>query len=157
MTEIRPASPSDVPRILDFIRSLAEYEKLLHEVEATEALLHEALFGQDAVANCLIGELGGEPVGFALYFRTFSTFLGKPGLYLEDLFVEPEHRGRGVGKALLVRLAQIAHERGYGRVEWSVLDWNAPSIAFYESLGAKPMDDWTTYRLAGDALADLAR
>lgn len=148
---IRPATRADVPRILGFIRSLAVYEKLLHEVAATEALIEEALFGEDPSAECLLGELDGEAVGFALFYRTFSTFLAKPGLHLEDLFVEPEHRGRGVGKALLARLTRIARERGYGRVEWSVLDWNAPSIAFYESLGAKAMDEWTVYRLTSEA------
>ena len=156
MTSIQPANETDVPLILNFIRQLAEYEKLSHLVIATEASIHEHVFGANPVAEVLLAYWNGAPVGFALYFRNFSTFLGQAGIYLEDLFVEPEHRGKGIGKALLVRLAQVALERGYGRLDWSVLDWNAPSIEFYRSLGAVPMDAWTGYRLTGDALARLA-
>jgi GNAT superfamily N-acetyltransferase len=153
---IEPASPSDVPVILKFIRDLAEYEKLSHLVVATEANIHEHVFGPHAVAEVLLAYWDGNPVGFALYFRNFSTFLGQVGIYLEDLFVEPAHRGKGIGKALLSSLAKIAIERGYGRLEWSVLDWNTPSIEFYRSLGAVPLDQWTGYRLTGDALAKLS-
>jgi GNAT superfamily N-acetyltransferase len=156
LISIASASERDVPTILNFIRQLAEYEKLSHLVIATEASIHEHVFGVNPVAEVLLAYWDGEPVGFALYFRNFSTFLGQVGIYLEDLFVEPEHRGRGIGKALLIRLAQIAIDRGYGRLEWSVLDWNAPSIEFYRSLGAVPMDAWTGYRLTGDALSRLA-
>jgi len=153
---ISAACERDVPLILSFIRKLAEYEKLSHQVVATEADIHEHVFGRNPVAEVLLAYWDGAPVGFALYFRNFSTFLGQPGIYLEDLFVDPEQRGRGIGKALLIRLAQIALERGYGRLDWSVLDWNAPSIEFYRSLGAIPMDAWTGYRLTGDALSRLA-
>ena len=149
---IREAQPSDVPVILGMIRELAEYERLLHMVVATEESLPRSLFGSRPYAEALLAEVGGEAVGFALYFHNFSTFLGKPGLYLEDLFVKPAFRGRGIGKALLSRVARIAVERDCGRMEWSVLDWNEPSIRFYESLGAKPLDDWTIFRLTGDAL-----
>ena len=153
---IRPATVADVPLILRFIKGLADYERLPHEVVATEELLHETLFGPQPGAEVRLAELGGEPVGFALFFHNFSTFLGRPGLYLEDLFVLPEARGRGVGRALLVHLAAVARERGCGRFEWSVLDWNEPAIGFYRSLGAQPMDDWTVYRVAGPALDRLA-
>jgi GNAT superfamily N-acetyltransferase len=153
---IAPANESDVPVILSFVRKLAEYEKLSHLVVATEGSIREHVFGTNPVAEVLLAYWGGEPVGFALYFRNFSTFLGQPGIYLEDLFVEPAHRGRGIGKALLVRLAKIAVERGYGRLDWAVLDWNAPSIEFYRSLGAVPLDAWTGYRLTGEALDRLA-
>ncbi len=153
---IMPATESDVPIILSFIRKLAEYEKLSHLMVATEENIREHVFGANPVAEVVFAYWDCEAVGFALYFRNFSTFLGQPGIYLEDLFVEPEHRGKGIGKALLVRLAQIAMERGYGRLDWSVLDWNAPSIEFYRSLGAVPLDAWTGYRLAGDALSRLA-
>jgi GNAT superfamily N-acetyltransferase len=153
---ITPAVESDAPLILSFIRKLAEYEKLSHLVVATEANIRENVFGTNPVAEVLLAYWNGEPVGFALYLRNFSTFLGQPGIYLEDLFVEPEHRGKGIGKALLIRLAQIAIERGYGRLEWAVLDWNTPSIEFYRSLGAVPLDEWTAYRLTGDALSRLA-
>ena len=149
---IRETQPSDVPAILGMIRELAEYERLLHMVVATEESLQRSLFGSQPYAEALLAEVGGEAVGFALYFHNFSTFLGKPGLYLEDLFVKPSFRGRGIGKALLSRVARIAVERDCGRMEWSVLDWNEPSIRFYESLGAKPLDDWTIFRLTGDAL-----
>ena len=153
---IAPADESDVPTILGFIRKLAEYEKLSHLVVATEANIREHVFGPNPVAEVLLAYWDGEPVGFALYFRNFSTFLGQAGIYLEDLFVEPEYRGKGIGKALLIRLAKIAIERGYGRLEWAVLDWNTPSIEFYRSLGAVPLDEWTGYRLTGDALSRLA-
>jgi GNAT superfamily N-acetyltransferase len=153
---IAPASERDAPVILNFIRQLAEYEKLSHLVVATEANIQENVFGANAVAEVLLAYWNEEPVGFALYFRNFSTFLGQAGIYLEDLFVEPEQRGKGIGKALLIRLAQIAKERGYGRLEWAVLDWNTPSIEFYRSLGAVPLDEWTGYRLTGDALSRLA-
>jgi GNAT superfamily N-acetyltransferase len=156
LISIAPAAPGDVPVILGFIRKLAEYEKLSHLVVATEAGIHQHVFGANAVAEVLLAYWNDEPVGFALYFRNFSTFLGQPGIYLEDLFVEPEHRGRGIGKALLARLAKIAIDRGYGRLEWAVLDWNTPSIEFYRSLGAVPQDEWTGYRLTGEALAQLA-
>ena len=153
---IAPAVENDVPIILGFIRKLAEYEKLSHLVVATEENIREHVFGANPVAEVLLAYWDGEPVGFALYFRNFSTFLGQTGIYLEDLFVEPAQRGKGIGKALLARLAKIALERGYGRVEWAVLDWNTPSIEFYRSLGAVPLDEWTVYRLTGDALARLA-
>jgi GNAT superfamily N-acetyltransferase len=132
------------------------YEKLEHAVVATQEVLRRTLFGERRYAEALIARLDGEPVGFALYFHNFSTFVGKPGLYLEDLFVEPAHRGKGIGKALLQHLAAIAVERDCGRVEWAVLDWNAPSIAFYRSLGAVPMDQWTVFRLEGAALRAVA-
>lgn len=153
---MRSATPADVPLVLAFIRELADYERLPHEVVATEPLLHEALFGPSPDAEVLFAELDGEPVGFALFFHSFSTFLGRRGLYLEDLFVRPAARGRGVGRALLARLAAIARQRGCGRFEWSVLDWNEPAIGFYRSLGAVPMDGWTVYRVTGEALARLA-
>jgi len=153
---IAPAVESDVPLILGFIRKLAEYEKLSHLVVVTEAHIREHVFGTNPVAEVLLAYWDDEPAGFALYLRNFSTFLGQAGIYLEDLFVEPEHRGKGIGKALLARLAKIAVEREYGRLEWAVLDWNAPSIEFYRSLGAVPLDEWTAYRLTGDALERLA-
>jgi GNAT superfamily N-acetyltransferase len=153
---IRSATTADVPTILALIRELAEYEKLLDMVVATEASLHRALFGPRPYAEALVATVGRETVGFAVFFHNFSTFLGKPGMYLEDLFVRPSFRGRGIGKALLVRVAQIAIERDCGRMEWSVLDWNAPSICFYESLGAKPLSEWTMYRLTGEALRRVA-
>ena len=156
---IRAATPADVGLILAFIRDLATYEKLLHEVEATEESLRRTMFPEDGspVARVLIGEWEGRPEGFAVYFHNYSTFLGKEGLYLEDVFVRPEARGRGIGKAFLLHLAQLAVEQGLGRVDWSVLDWNEPSIAFYRSLGAVPMADWTTFRLTGLALRELGR
>jgi GNAT superfamily N-acetyltransferase len=153
---IRPARVEDVGLILRFIKGLADYERLPHEVVATEDLLRDTLFGPRPGAEVRLAELGGEAVGFALFFHNFSTFLGRPGLYLEDLFVVPEARGRGVGRALLVHLAGLARERGCGRFEWSVLDWNEPAIGFYRSLGARAMDDWTVYRLTGPALDRLA-
>ena len=156
MIEISAAEERDVPLILGLIRKLAEYEKLSHLVAATEADIRDNLFGKNPVAEALVARWDGEPVGYALYLRNFSTFLGRPGIYLEDLFVEPEHRAKGIGKALLSRLAQIAVERGYGRLEWAVLDWNAPSIEFYRRLGAVPLDDWISYRITGEALVRLA-
>ena len=155
---IRPATPADIPLILKFIRSLAEYERLAHEVVATELQLHATLFPADGrpAAECILAFDEGEPVGFALYFSTYSTFLARPGLWLEDLFVVPERRGRGVGKALLLRLAKLANERGCGRMEWSVLDWNETAIQFYEALGARRMSEWTTCRLTGAELQRYA-
>jgi GNAT superfamily N-acetyltransferase len=153
---IRTATEADVPQILAFIRALADYERLGHCVVATEASLRETLFGQPRFAEVLIGEEDGNPAGFALFFHNYSTFVGRPGVYLEDLFVKPESRGKGYGRALLARLAAIARERNCGRVEWAVLDWNEPSIGFYRNLGAVSMDDWKTFRLMGDALVALA-
>lgn len=154
--QIRNAEPKDAALILDFIRDLAVYEKLESEAVASASDIQRALFCDNPKAFCLIADWGGEPCGFAVYFFNFSTFLGRHGVYLEDLFVRETHRGKGIGKALLARLAAIAVENGCGRLEWSVLDWNAPSIAFYKSLGAVPMDEWTVYRLVGAALHDLA-
>src|SRR5436309_5083897 len=151
----RPGTAADTPTIARLIRALAEYERLAHEVVLDERQLGEHLFGPRPFAEVLLAEEAGAVVGFALFFPNFSTFLGKPGIYLEDLFVLPEHRGRGHGKALLARLAEIAVEHGCARLEWAVLDWNEPSIAFYRSLGATAMDEWTTYRLSGDALSAL--
>ena len=153
---IAPAAESDVPVILSFIRKLADYEKLSHLVVANEDQIREHVFGVNPVAEVLLAHWDEEPVGFALYFRNFSTFLGQAGIYLEDLFVEPAHRGNGIGKALLIRLAKIAVERGYGRLQWAVLDWNTPSIEFYRGLGAVPLDEWTGYCLSGGALTRLA-
>jgi GNAT superfamily N-acetyltransferase len=153
---ITPATENDLGLILSYIRKLAEYEKLSHMVVATEENIREHVFGPNPVAEVLLAHWDQEPVGFALFFRNYSTFLGRAGIYLEDLFVDPEQRGKGIGKALLIRLAQIAVERGYGRLEWAVLDWNTPSIEFYRSLGAVPQDEWTVYRITGDALAQLA-
>jgi GNAT superfamily N-acetyltransferase len=153
---LRAATVDDVPQILGFIRALADYERLLHEVVATEDGLRRALFGPRPYAEVVLAEDAGVPLGFALFFHTFSTFVGLPGIYLEDLFVVPEARGKGVGRALLAHLARLAVERGCGRVEWAVLDWNAPAIGFYESLGAEPNSEWTVYRLAGEPLAALA-
>ena len=154
---IRPATPADLPLILGFIRGLATYEKLLHEVEATEEKLRATLFGPRPAAECVLALARPDaPAGFAIFFTNYSTFLARPGLYLEDLFVPPEFRGQGIGKALLLHLARLANERGYGRMEWSVLDWNQPAIDFYESLGAERNTDWTTCRLSGAALARYA-
>ena len=153
---IRPATPADLPLIAQFIRDLADYEKLAHEVRFDEAKLGEKLFGQRPSAEVVIGEIDGVPQGFALFFHNFSTFEGRPGLYLEDLFVRPEARGSGLGKALLAHLAKLCTERDCARLEWSVLDWNAPSIGFYKSLGARMMDEWTVMRVDGEALAKLA-
>jgi GNAT superfamily N-acetyltransferase len=139
------------------ITALAEYERLSHEAVATEGDLREALFGARPYAEAVVASVGAEPVGFALWFHNYSTFVGRPGLYLEDLFVLPAWRGRGVGRALIVHLARIAVQRRCGRIEWSVLDWNEPAIRFYKSLGARPMDEWTVYRVTGDALVRLAQ
>jgi len=155
---VRQATPDDLPLIVRFIRDLAEYERLAHAVALDESALAGHLFGERPYAEVLIAEdPAGEAAGFALFFHNFSTFLGRPGIYLEDLFVRPEARGHGYGKALLVRLAQLARERGCGRVEWAVLNWNRPSIDFYEALGARPNSDWTVYRLSGEALEALGR
>jgi len=151
----RVASPADIPLILAFIRDLAEYERLLHEVEATEDDIRRDLFGENPRCFCDIAEDKGRPVGFALWFYNYSTFRGRAGIYLEDLFVKPDFRGGGAGKALLRRLAQRCVDADLGRLEWAVLNWNAPSIAFYDSLGASAKDDWTVRRLDGDALARL--
>jgi GNAT superfamily N-acetyltransferase len=153
---IRPATEADVPLILRFIRELAEYERLLHEVVATEDGLRATLFGPRPAAEVVIAEADGEALGFALFFHNYSTFLAQPGLYLEDLYVRPEARGRGTGRALLAHLARLALERGCGRLEWWVLDWNTSAIRFYRSLGAQPMDEWTVFRLTGPDLARLA-
>ena len=152
---IRKAEPADVPVIAGLIRGLARYEKLEDGVSLTEELLAKNLFGPRRYAETLLAEEDGTPVGFALFFHNFSTFLALPGIYLEDLFVVPEQRGRGIGRALLKRLAKIAVERGCGRLEWSVLDWNRDAIGFYERLGAMPNTEWTVYRLAGEALTSL--
>jgi GNAT superfamily N-acetyltransferase len=152
----RVASPTDIPLILEFIRDLADYERLLHEVEATEADIRRDLFGENPRCFCDIAEDNGRPVGFALWFYNYSTFRGRAGIYLEDLFVKPDYRGGGAGKALLRRLAQRCVEADLGRLEWAVLNWNAPSIAFYDSLGASAKDDWTVRRLDGEALVQLA-
>jgi GNAT superfamily N-acetyltransferase len=154
---IRPATAADVPVIADLIRGLARYEKLDQDVTMTEALLAKNLFGPRPYAETLIAEDGGQPIAFALFFHNFSTFLARPGIYLEDLFVVPEQRGHGVGRALLRELARIAVERDCGRLEWSVLDWNQDAIGFYERLGATPNSEWTVYRLTGEALAELGR
>lgn len=155
--EIKFATAKDVPVILSFIKELARYEKLFDEVEATEEILRETLFGEKAYAEVIIAYLNNEPVGFALFFHNFSTFLGRPGIYLEDLFVKPEARGKGIGKELFRFLAQLAKERHCGRLEWWVLDWNETAIGFYKRLGAIPMSDWTVYRITGEALDSLAR
>jgi GNAT superfamily N-acetyltransferase len=156
LIRIEPATEAQVPLILAFIRGLAEYEKLSDEVVATEAMLADALFGPRRVAEVLIASVDGVEVGFALFFHNFSTFLGRAGIYLEDLFVRPEARGRGVGRALLERLAAIAVDRACGRLEWAVLDWNESAIGFYRRLGAVPMDEWTVFRVTGPALRELA-
>ena len=152
---IAPASVVDVPLLRQLIFALAEYEHLSAECEADEALLAEWLFGPQAVAEALVARYRGEDAGMALFFRSFSTFRTLPGLYLEDLFVRPHLRGRGIGRALMVRFARLARERGYARFEWSVLDWNEPALRFYRALGAEPLDDWTMWRLSGEALRDL--
>ena len=153
---IRPAVEDDVPLVLALIRELAEYERLAHEVSATEADIREALFGPAPGAEAVIAMVGERPAGFALYFHNFSTFAGKRGLYLEDLYVRPEHRGRGIGRRVLRHLARLARDRGCRRFEWSVLDWNAPAIRSYRRAGAVPMDGWTVYRVTGAALDRLA-
>jgi len=154
---IRNATATDIPLIMSFIKELAEYEKLSSEVIATEEILTESLFGErSSSAEVVIGYYKKKPVAFALFFHNFSTFLGKPGLYLEDLFVNPEMRGKGIGKVLISYLACLAKERGCGRFEWWVLDWNKPAIQFYQSIGARPMDEWTVQRVDGEALDQLA-
>ena len=154
---IRPATPADLPLIAELIRALAEYEKLAHEVRFDETTLAAKLFGPRPFAEVIIGEVDGTAQGFALFFHNFSTFEGRPGVYLEDLFVRPAARGSGLGKALLAELARIAVERDCARLEWSVLDWNEPAIGFYKALGAKPMDEWTVFRVDGTALETLAQ
>lgn len=154
---IRAATTADIPRIRELILGLARYEKLEHEMQASEAQLYDALFGPEPSAEVVMAEYNNDSVGFALFFHNFSTFVGKRGLYLEDLFVEPEVRGRGVGKQLLSYLAALALERDCGRFEWSVLDWNQPAIDFYRALGAKGLDEWTVQRVTGDALVALAQ
>jgi GNAT superfamily N-acetyltransferase len=154
---LRAATIADLPQVLAFIRQLAEYERLAHEVHATEAGLREHLFGPSPAAEVLLAEWEGKAAGFALHFPTFSTFAGRPGIWLEDLFVLPEQRGRGIGRALLIELARLAKARGCGRVEWTVLDWNVQAQGFYRGLGARVLDDWRTWRLADEALAALAR
>lgn len=153
---IQPATEGDVPLIFRFIRALAEYEKLAHEVVATETSLRQSLFGPQPSAEVVIAYAESEPAGFAVFFHNYSTFLGRPGLYLEDLFVLPEWRGQGLGRHLLSYLARLAVDRGCGRLEWAVLDWNEPAIRFYESIGAQPLADWTVYRLTGQPLQQLA-
>jgi GNAT superfamily N-acetyltransferase len=154
--EIRPARVDDVPIVLELIRDLATYERAPDEVVATEEQLIDVLFGERRVAEVLLGFEEESPVGFAVYFYNFSTWLGRPGLYLEDLFVKPEKRGKGYGRALLVELAKIARDRGCGRMEWAVLHWNEPAIKFYRALGAQPMDEWTVFRLTREDIAKLA-
>ena len=153
---IRQAAEQDTPLILSFIRQLAEYERLSHEAVMTEQILRESLFGARRYAEVLLGFADDQPAAFAVFFHNFSTFLGRPGLYLEDLFVIPEMRGKGFGRAMLVELAKIARERNCGRFEWSVLDWNESAIQFYKNLGAAPMDDWTIFRLTGEGIDRLA-
>lgn len=154
---LRIAVESDVPVVLGFIEGLADYEKLRHACVATEDALRRTLFGERRYAEIIIAEHDGTPAGFALFFHNYSTFLAKPGIYLEDIFVLPAHRGAGIGKALLIELARVAVERDCGRLEWSVLDWNEPAIGFYKSLGAEPQDEWTIFRVTGDALTKLAQ
>jgi len=156
MLHIRFAVEDDVPLITRFIKELAEYERLAHEVVATEEKVRATVFGERKYVEVLIAEDDGDPVGFALFFHNYSTFLARPGIYLEDLYVRPEMRGRGYGKKLLARLASIARERDCGRVEWAVLNWNEPAIQFYRSLGALPMDHWTVFRITGEAFEKLA-
>ena len=154
--QIKSATESDVSVILSFVKKLARYERLLHEVVATKELLRETLFGKRRTAEVVIGYLETKPVGFVLFFHNYSTFLGKPGLYIEDLFVDEDYRRRGYGRALLLHVARLAKERGCGRLEWSVLDWNQPAIDFYKKLGALPMNEWTVFRVAGKSLDELA-
>jgi len=154
--KIRPAEESDVKLILQFIKGLGEYEKLSHEVVATEEKLRKTLFKQK-MAEVIIGEYGGEPVGFALFFHNYSTFLGQAGIYLEDLYIIPEMRGKGFGKTMLKHLAKLAVDRDCGRLEWACLDWNEPSICFYKGLGAKALEDWTVYRVTGETLVEMAK
>lgn len=154
---LAPATQKEIPVILRFIKELADYEKLSHEVVATEETLGASLFGPRPAAEAVIAYADDEPVGFALYFQTFSTFLGRPGIYLEDLYVTPARRGHGIGRRLLAYVARVAVERGYGRMEWSVLNWNEPALVVYKKIGARPMDEWTVQRLTGDALRSLAQ
>ena len=154
---VRTATPADVGPITDLMRGLAEYEKLTHLFIATDELLHDALFGPHPAAECLAAEVDGAVIGYALFFHNYSTFLGRKGLYLEDLYVHPDHRGKGLGKAMLTRLAALAVERGCARFEWSVLDWNQPAIDFYEAMGAVVMPEWRIVRMTGDALESLAK
>ena len=153
---IRQATRADVPLILTFIRALAEYEKLLELVSATEAKLHATLFGERPAAETLLAYLGDQPVGFALFFQNYSTFLAQPGIYLEDLYVNPDARGHGIGLALIRAIAKLAHDRGCARMDWAVLDWNTPAIEFYRRIGAQPQTEWTTQRLTGEALLRMA-
>ncbi|MGN6368033.1 MAG: GNAT family N-acetyltransferase [Phycisphaerae bacterium] len=153
---IRPATESDIPAILSLLRELADYEKLSHACIATEAGFRTHLFGPNPAAEAMVAVVDNHTVGYALWFRTFSTFLAKPGIYLEDVYVQPAHRGKGIGKSFLKHLATLAIARNYGRVEWSVLKWNAPSIAFYKSIGALPLEEWEMMRLTGDALKHFA-
>ena len=155
--QIRPARKADAALILAFIRELADYEELGHEVVAAIPQLEETLFGDTSYASVVIAQWDGKPAGFALFFSNYSTFLGLPGIYLEDLFVRPEFRGKGIGKALLVHLASMVVQRGWGRLDWSVLDWNKPAIDFYESIGARPLGEWLQFRLDGDALSVLVQ
>ncbi len=153
---VRPANVRDVPALVELVRALATYERAPEQVRLTPELLEAALFGQEPKAFAHVATVGGKVAGFAMWFLSFSTWLGRHGIYLEDLFVAPEHRGRGLGRRLLVELASICVERGYGRLEWVVLDWNRPAIGFYRALGAEPLDQWTTFRLSGTALERLA-
>lgn len=153
---LRPAGAADAGLVLELIRELAGFERLAHEVVADAAALRRHLFAERPAAEVLVAEVDGAPAGFALYFATFSTFVGKPGLYLEDLFIRPAYRGRGIGRAVLIHLSRLAVEQGCGRLEWSVLDWNERAIGFYRELGARPMSDWTVFRLDGEALETLA-
>ena len=153
---LRLANEDDVPVILNFIKELAEYEKLSHEVLVNEEKLKKTLFGDNKFAEVIIADYKNEPAGFALFFHNYSTFLGKPGIYLEDLFVKPHLRGKGIGKILLAYLGKLALERDCGRIEWAVLDWNEPALKFYKNLGAKPMDEWTVFRVSGDSIKNLA-
>lgn len=154
--QIRPAIESDVPTILRFIRELAAFEREPDAVIATEAMIRDALFGKQPAAHAIIASIDGEPLGYALYFFNFSTWLGRPGLYLEELYVTPPSRGAGIGKSLLTHLARVASERGCGRMEWMVLDWNEPAIEFYRALGAEPLSEWTVFRLTGETLEKAA-
>jgi len=154
---IKETTTSDIPLILNFIKGLAEYEKLAHKVVATEDGLRETLFENNPKAEVIFGVYKNEPVAFALFFHNYSTFLGRPGIYLEDLYVKPEYRGKGFGKVMLSYLAKLAKDRKCGRLEWSVLDWNEPALKFYKTIGARKMDEWTTQRLDGDALEELAK
>lgn len=155
MSIIRTATPSDIPTILRFVRELAEFEKLSHMVEATEEVLHRSLFGPNAKAYALIAEVAGQPAGFCLYFYNFSTFLGRPGIYIEDIYVTPEHRSAGLGKRFFRELAKRAEAEGCGRIEWWVLDWNQRAIDFYKTMGAEPMSEWVVYRLTQEKFAKL--